>query len=34
MSDRERDFLGRKEFYSMIITAITVISFVIAFYRK
>jgi len=34
MSDRERDFLGRKEFYSIIGTAVAVISFVTAFYRR
>ncbi len=34
MSDRERDFMTRREFYVMIATAITVIGFVLGFVRK
>jgi hypothetical protein len=33
MNDRERDFLTRKEFYTMIVTAVTVITLVIAFFK-
>ncbi len=34
MSDRERDFLTRREFYVMIGTAIAAIGFVLGFIRK
>ncbi len=34
MSDRERDFLTRKEFYGIVGTALTIVSLVAAFYRR
>jgi hypothetical protein len=34
MNDRERDFLSRKEFYSIVVTAVAVVSLILAFVAR
>jgi hypothetical protein len=34
MSDRERDFLTRREFYTMLVTAIAAVSLILAFVAR
>jgi hypothetical protein len=34
MSDRERDFLTRREFYAMLVTAVAVVSLILAFVSR
>jgi hypothetical protein len=34
MGDREREFLSRKEFYSIVVTAVAVVSLILAFVSR